>query len=290
MNYPIGKSTFIWQLKNCRSGNVQALATSLQVSCFQNAFVKIADGEADENAALLPAFIQAATSRGINVWGWQYLYGAAKLWPNRSIASIEADAAIRNLTRYPQLQGILLDPEEYYKRPGASTWAETYLTKLRAAFPALSIGLCSYRYPSLHPELPWSTFLKYSNFHAPQVYWKLSHNPAFQLNKSYTELNALASLPFFPVGSAFSESGWTPLPSELDEFDTAAHRLNLKGISWWCWDDNGIEAHPDFLRTITNHEWDTPTPPPPPSLEQRVSKLEIDVAALQAAILKTPLL
>lgn len=256
---PNGKNVMIWQLKNCTGRNMTRLADALAEMGVTRAWVKVADGLADMNDDLLGTAIIELAKVNIDVWGWQYLYGG-NIYTGASIASKEADAAIRQINQYG-LQGYILDPESQYKRKGAAAWADTYMTKLRAAFPKMPIGLCSYRYPSLHPELPWANFLRHCDFHAPQVYWLQAHNPAEQLVKSYLELTALKMMPVVPVGAAYSEYGWQPTVAELDDFDDQAHCLQLPGVSWWAWDDNGIEAHPEFYTAIKAHDWN-PTPPP----------------------------
>lgn len=250
---PAGKSVMIWQLKNCCNGSMSALAWQLKDAHIKHAWIKVADGEVDFNADLMAAAVAALREQQIGVWGWQYLYGGNK-FIGTSIAAQEAEAAIRNIKRYA-LDGFVLDPESHYKRPGAQTWASTYMTKLRAVLPDITIGLCSYRFPSLHPELPWQAFLRSTDFHAPQVYWKLATDPGKQLDRSVRELTGLRKLPIVPVGAAFSEGGWSPTVKQIDEFDCEAHLLNLPGVSWWAWDDRGIEAHPDWYNAISNHRW-----------------------------------
>src|SRR4030065_446521 len=89
--------------------------------------------------------------------------------------------------------------------------ASSYMNHLRAALPSLPIGLCSYRWPSYHRELPWREFREYCNFDAPQVYWVGKHDPISQLNQSYAEFQAMIPwLPFVTVGSADIDRVWTP--------------------------------------------------------------------------------
>jgi len=117
--------------------------------------------------------------------------------------------------------------------------------------------LCSYRFPSLHPELPWSSFLRRSDFHAPQVYWMQADNPGEQLQRSVRELLALRALPVVPIGAAFVEAGWQPTVAGINEFDRMAQALKLPGIGWWEWGENGhgAEYHPDWWAAISAHNW-----------------------------------
>jgi hypothetical protein len=267
---PTQKGVFIWQLSWCAGGDPIRLADMARAAGFQWVCIKAADGVKDFNqggatwqgAALLPGAVAALRGAGIKVVGWQYIYGANLL--HQSLAAREAEIAVQNINRFG-FDCWIIDPESQYKRPGAAAWANTYMTALRSSCPDLSIGLCSYRYPTLHPELPWSEFLRRSDFHAPQVYWIGSHNPAAQLQRSVRELLALKALPVIPVGAAFYEPAykWQPTVVDLDEFDQAAKSLNLPGITWWEWGEygRGAEYHPDWWAAITAHEWGQPLPP-----------------------------
>jgi hypothetical protein len=267
---PTGKGILIWQLKNCSGGDPVRLAGMAQAAGFSWVAIKAANGTADFNADLFMPAKSVLEAVGIQVWGWQYLYGA-NIYTGASIAKQEAEAAIRNINRYG-LAGWIMDPESEYKRKGAAAWADTYVTMLRSTFPSLPIGLCSYRYPSLHPELPWHNFLRRCDFHAPQVYWIDAHNPVVQLARSWQELRSLRDLPVIPIGSAYAEHGWQPTVNELDSFDQEAHILGLPGLGWWAWDDHGLEEHPDYWQAVSAHEWGAPIPPaPPPALPVAVS-------------------
>lgn len=269
---PTGKSIFTWMLRRCAGGDPARLAAMAQQAGLSWVALKMADGIYNFNQGsppswvgpnLLPGAVDALRAAGIRIFGWQYIYGANNL--RQSIAAAEAAIAIRNIQLY-EVDGWLLDPEGEYKRPGASAWADTYMTALRSACPDLSIGLCSYRFPTLHPELPWNNFLRHCNFHAPQVYWIQAHNAGDQLRRSYRELKALRDLPVVPVGAAYYDTGfhWQPTVAELNEFNQVAHELECPGISWWEWGENGNGAEYilEFWRAISAHEWGEPPVPP----------------------------
>ena len=259
MNHPVGKGVFIWQLDKCAGGNPAELARQLASLGFTWAAVKLANGMADFKPELVGPAFEALALAGVSPWAWHYIYGG-NIITGASIAKQEAAAAVRNIQRFGPA-GWIIDPEGEYKRKGAAGWANTYMTAVRAAYPDLPIGLCSYRWPSYHPELPWRDFTHYCDFHAPQVYWLKARNPGEQLRRSARELTAIRDLPVVPVGSAFAEHGWQPQPGELDEFDRTAQELGLPGVSWWCWDDHGLEEHPEYRARIKAHEWGTASEP-----------------------------
>jgi len=277
MNILAGKTMFIWKLAVCAGGNPVRLAEMAKDAGISTVIIKAADGIDDQNQGttswggpnLLPAAVDCLRSAGIRAIGWQYIYGANLI--GISIAANEARAAIRNIQKY-RFDGWIVDPEKQYKRKGAAGWADVYMTALRSACPDVAIGLCSYRFPSLHPEIPWSNFLRRCDFHAPQVYWMQAHNPGDQLRRSYRELMALKSMPFIPVGAAFVEAGWQPTVAEINEFDRSAHELQLAGVSWWEWGENGqgVEYHPEWWAAISAHDWSSSAPPGDSNPPQRV--------------------
>jgi len=277
---PIGKGILIWKLALCAGGDPVSLANMARDAGFSWVCIKAVDGVSDFNqgpggdwrgANLLPGAVDALRSVGIHVAGWQYIYGANVL--KQSIAAREAEKAIANIDRWG-FNTWLIDPEAQYKRSGAAAWANTYMTALRAACPSVSIGLCSYRYPTLHPELPWADFLRHTDFHCPQIYWIGAHNPVSQLVRSRNELLALKSLPIIPVGAAYTEPAyqWQPTVADINAFDQAARELGCSGVTWWEWGENGhgAEYHPDWWAAISSHDWGQPVPPPVQSWEQRV--------------------
>ncbi len=253
MKYPVGKGIWIWQLRQCLGSDVLRLAHEIKRLGCSYVVIKAVNGLSEYNTDLFGAAKAAFDALGIAVWGFHYIYGGST-FTGASIAKGEADRAIQVVKRY-NLAGLFLDAESEYKRKGGAVWADTYLTALRATLPDLPLGLCSYRWPSVHPEFPWSSFLRRVDFHAPQVYWMQAQNSGEQLRRSVRELSALKALPIVPVGSAFFEHNWQPTVASINSFDQTAHELHLPGVSWWCWDDRGLESHPEYQAAIAAHKW-----------------------------------
>lgn len=256
---PKGKGVQVWNLTDPEVTAAQIIDVG-----FDWIAVKAADGTLDHNQTAGPgklfAFVQALRNAGKVVFGWQYVYGAN--WRGSSFAKLEAEAALRNIRRFG-FDGWLIDAESEYKRKGSAAWADQYMVTLRAGLPWITLGLQSYRFPSLHSDLPWQSFLRHVDFHIPQVYWVKSSNPGAQLRKSVQELTALKSLPVVPTGSAYYEHSWGPTPAQLDEFNSVARGLDLPGVLWYCWDDQGLSTHPDWLETIKAHKWPVEVIPQP---------------------------
>jgi hypothetical protein len=250
MDHPVGKGVLIWDLAHTAGGNSLTLAAKAQELGLQWAALKISNGTAPFQAGLLPAAIMALRGAGISVWGWSYIYlvGRTLLLQGKEEAQLAADLVLKY-----GLDGFLIDGESECKRPRGAVAAEHFATTLRLRLPEIPIGLCSFRFPSLHPDFPWRPLLRICDFHAPQVYWQGAHNPAEQLERSYRELKALKDIPLVPTGSAYAEHGWQPTVQEIDAFDARAHALGLPGVSWWSF--QAIESHPEFYAAIARHEW-----------------------------------
>lgn len=242
MNFPKGKGAYIWNLiaKELFDGDFVALATWMAHELKINwVSIKIADGIFPSNRLVLrdgngnitgyddtiiQKFIDACTRSGIEVWGWQYIY--LTFYPKE-----EALMAISRMKKFPGLKGFILDPEiEAEKSP--DTNQGVYCDTLRAGLrPETSIGLSSWRFPSLHPGMNWNAWLNVSNFHCPQVYWMQAHNPVEQLQRSAKELLEMKNMPFIPVGAMYHEQSWQPTKEEVLAFDKEAEKY--PATLWW---------------------------------------------------------
>lgn len=255
-----GKGFFIWQINNTESGNVNNIANLAAQAKYSHVLIKIADGAYSYNlnssgVDLVPPLVQALHSKGIKAWGWHYVYGDG---PND-----EANKAIQRI-RQTGVDGYVIDAEGEYKDPGKDQAANTFMSRLRSSFPSFPIALTSYRYPSLHPQIPWEEFLSRCDYNMPQVYWISAHNPADQLARSVNEFQAMSPFrPIIPVGAAFRSGSWSPTTGDITQFFQTARSLNLSAANFWEW------AHcrmylPSIWNTIRDYQWATQPPPPPP--------------------------
>lgn len=248
-----GKGFFTWKIPKCENGDAGQIAAHAKAAGLTHMLLKVADGTViyhgtwgDPTDYTTPV-VNALRSKGIKVWGWHYIYG--------DYPTSEANVAIARIRQY-NLDGYVLDVEKEYKDPGKRSAAKQFMATLRAACPDLSIALSSYRFPSYHPQIPWAEFLERCDINMPQVYWLKSHNPADQLERSVSELQAKKpSLPIIPTGAAFREYGWQPTDAEVLEFFNKAKELNLAGVNFWEWSDARSGIIPGVWETIQNYKW-----------------------------------
>lgn len=256
MTNPTGKGMFVWQLNRCAGGDPEKLATMARAAGLQWVAIKHHNGIQTRNGNF-GAHALALRAAGIEPWGWGYIYGQQP--------ELEADLAIWR-TQELGLVGYFINAEHEYKAVGMGARAARFMGRWLQRAPTLPKGLCSYRFPSLHPQFPWVEFLQGCDFHAQQLYWledDRPNAPSIQLERSLNELRGRRPLPFVPLGSASPNDAatWFPTVAQLTDFHNACVRYRLAGAGWWAWDH--AEAHPDWWAAISAHQW--PDQPPAPS-------------------------
>jgi hypothetical protein len=280
-----GKGFFTWKLTLAEGGNPAQIAATAKNAGLSHVVIKIADGKYpyhgvyDNPRDYVTPTIDGLRRAGIQVWGWHYVYGADPIG--------EAEIAIRRVKQY-NLDLYAIDAEKEYKAPGMGYAARRFMSHLRSALPDLPIALCSYRYPSLHPQLPWKEFLDKCDYSMPQVYWQARHDPAYQLERCYREYQTrVPSRPLIPVGAAFSEHGWQSTAEDVQVFLQKAQELNLSSVTFWEWTDARSGLLPGVWEAIANTHW--PGDPVEPNMgEKLIAALNAhDTAALTNLYLPT---
>ena len=268
-----GNTIYHWKVREIASGDPVAIAARARELKLRHVIVKAAEGSFRYNLRpplwldnVLGPYIEAMNAVGVQVWGFQYIYGIAP--------ESEADMALEQMRKY-NFAGWIVDAEGEIKgKPGAVV---KYFDRLRKGFPSAEIGGTTYRWPTVHPEFPWAEFISRIDFHMPQVYWQNSHNPVWQLDrclKEYRELEArlrLPAKPIIPIGAAYHENGWQPTTDEITAFYNAVRARNLPGVSWWEWAHSiryGLES---TIRAFP--AWGEALPPAPKTLEERFDDL-----------------
>lgn len=224
---PTGNGYFIWIMDRCTGGNPQAIADRAAAAGLKWVAIKIANGILPYGKlAQNKAVVEALHARGIQAWGWHYVYGYSP------VREAEVAAEQVDLTG---VDGYIINAEVEYKLEGMSAAARKYMDTLTTRVNK-PIGVTSFRFPSLHREFPWKEFLPRVDFNMPQVYWIGANNPGYQLRKAVRESLELApNLPIIPLGAAFTEWGWNPTGGEILEFRVTASSLKLPGYGWWEW-------------------------------------------------------
>ena len=248
-----GKGFFTWRIPNCEHGDPKRIAELAAEANLTHMLLKVADGTGAYNGTwgdpkdYITPVITQLRSRGIKVYGWHYLYGDE---PNA-----ESAIAIKRIRQF-NLDGYVLDIEAEYQKTAKKAAAERFMGQLRSAYPALVIALSSYRFPSLHPQVPWKEFLEDCTVNMPQVYWMKAHNPGEQLVRCVREFRAMnPSRPIIPTGAAFKEHGWSATAKEVTEFLRVAKELNLTGANFWEWSSARSSDLPGVWDAVRDFPW-----------------------------------
>ncbi len=248
-----GKGWYLWQLQQC--GAPQQIADEAHLNGVSHLLVKVANGVAPYNGDGVKQLVEACQPYGIDVWGWHYLYH------NEPV--VEAALVIRRINE-TGVTGYVFDCESECK--GKSTQASQFSHLVRDSvgrdFP---LALSSYRFPSLHTELPWSAYRSVTNMDIPQVYWEQAHNAGAQLNRSILEYTRLSPrLPYLPTGATYKWNGWKPTLDDVISFLDAVRTNGLPGMNFWEWSlcKRDLPEIWSYLSPLIYN----PAPPPVPSL------------------------
>ncbi|MCW5876467.1 MAG: hypothetical protein KIS85_06250 [Anaerolineales bacterium] len=255
-----GKGMYLWIIyrilggKEGRPPSEEAVAEFARQAGLTHVLIKVAESgylyNIHQGVDLVPELVAALKARGIQAWGWQYIYG----YPEK-----EADAAIRRVKDL-DLDGFVVNAEIEFKRTGMAPLAKEYMALLKQAKLGVPIGFSSFRFPSLHRELPWKEFLAGCDVNMPQVYWAGANNPAQQLQRSLAENRALASVEIVPTGAAYKEHGWRPTPQEVQQFLAACVDMGLRAANFWEW-YNAFDPALGYGEVISNFTGLDPVPP-----------------------------
>lgn len=255
----MGKGYYMWQIPRCDGGVPSRIAARAADARLSHVLIKIADGSTwpynydfDQGIDLVPPVRDALRERGVEVWGWHYVRGDDPIG--------EARLAIKR-TQELRMDGYVIDAEAQYKDRAKTNAARRFMQELRAGLPKLPIALSSYRYPQVHPDLPYSAFLEGCDYAMPQVYFEGSHNAEQQLQRSVEQYLSLSpARPVIPTAPTYSRGSWRPSPEEITRFFNKAQELGLSAANAWSWDYATRPEHLDLWQAVADVDWDGEPP------------------------------
>lgn len=253
----------IWKIPNCEGGNASVIANVASAAGLSNVLIKIANDTRPYNVDaygkdLVAPVVDALRAKGLQVWGWHYVYGYDPLG--------EARIAISQTKRFA-LDGYVIDAEVEYKEAGRDAVARTFMTELRKGLPSTPVALSSFRWPTYHRTFPYTAFLEKCDYNMPQVYWMQAHDADYDLRRSVSEFKAISPYrPIIPTGPAFGQSGWAPSASEVKTFMDTAKTLGLKGVNFYSWDYSRTKLLPVW-NEIAKYNWPPEDPAQPPQFD-----------------------
>ncbi len=273
-----GKGMMIWRIPNCEGGNAAAIANTAKAAGFSHVLIKIANDTRPYNVDasgkdLVAPVVDALRAKGLQVWGWHYVYGYDPLG--------EAKIAVSQTKRF-SLDGYVIDAEVEYKEAGRDAVARTFMNELRKGLPSTPVALSTFRWPTYHRSFPYVAFLEKCDYNMPQVYWMQAHDAAYDLKRSVSEFKDINPYrPIIPTGPAFGQSGWAPTAGEVKTFMDTAKSLGLKGVNFYSWDYSRTKLV-EVWNQIANYNW-PPDNTPQPVLFDPVPKIFLALNSRQFA-------
>jgi hypothetical protein len=217
-----GSGMWIWYLSRAAGGDPDAIAARAAAAGVRTIFVKSADGDnvwSQFNASA----IAALKATGLNVCGWQFVYGNDPLGEARAAAAAKDAGA----------DCFVIDAETAYE--GKYAQAQRYVRALRAEVgDDYPIALTSFPYVHYHGSFPYSVFLGpgAATYNLPQVYWKtIGTTPDTSLQITY-QYNTVYGAPIYPLGQAYDGTN----AADLRRFRQLSGGYGATGVSWWVWD------------------------------------------------------
>jgi hypothetical protein len=213
---------WIWYISASHGGDVRKILKQAKQSRIGTLYIKSGDGTStwsQFNKPLIRRFQRA----GLDVCGWQYVYGKQ---PKRE-AKVSAAAKRRGADCF------VIDAEAEYE--GNYSGADRYVRELRRRvgkkFP---LSLSSFPYAHFHPSFPYSVFLGpgAAQSNLPQVYWDAIGDTVREAVAVTWLNNRLYKRKIYPVGQTYMD----PRAKELTAFRRYSQNYGT-APSWWSWQE-----------------------------------------------------
>ncbi|MCC6821101.1 MAG: hypothetical protein IT579_10255, partial [Verrucomicrobia subdivision 3 bacterium] len=270
----MGRGSWIYILPTATAGlggNVPAVSnlTSLMIYLknqgLQYVVIKAAQAETvftvSGNPQFTPTVVAAAHAAGLKIFG--YLYTAGQ--------NVPGEIAMTDYIFQQGADGLVYDAEIEWETVGGNAAARSALatqlcSAVRSNWPNKFMGLSTWPYRAVHPNLPYKEFAYHCDVIMPQAYWiELGVTPTAcvtRVNNEWTSWkNGLTGIwtnaikPFLMTGQGWSSSSGTVTPAQITEFENALRTIanpvspgGFKAVDYWR-----AELHPagiwDAIRT-----------------------------------------
>jgi hypothetical protein len=216
-----GDGMWIWYVSKAAGGNVNRIARKAHRRGIETLFIKSGDGGSTWGQ-FSPQLVSALKARGLNVCGWQFVYGSH---PKR-------EARVGAATVRRGADCLVIDAESNYE--GRYAKASTYIAVLRRLIGGgYPLGLSSFPYADYHPAFPYSVFLGpgAAQYNLPQIYWKTIGDSVDVAYAHTWVWNRLYERQIMPLGQVYLN----PKPRAIRRFRKLAIAHGFQGVSWWSW-------------------------------------------------------
>lgn len=261
----LGRGSWIYILPTAVSGlggNVPSvntlsnLMTYLKNQGLQYVIIKAAqaDGvfQAGGTTQFTPEVVAAGHAAGLKVFGYLYTTGA----------NVPGEIAMADFIFNQGADGLIYDAESEWETVGGNAAARSALAiqlcgTVRTNWPNKFMGVSTWPYRALHPNLPYKEFAYYCDVIMPQAYWiELGVTPTVCVNRINSEWtswkNGLSGIwtnaikPFVMTGQGWSSASGNITAAQISEFENALRNIanpvspgGFRAVDYWR-----AELHP----------------------------------------------
>ncbi|HLA44650.1 MAG TPA: peptidoglycan DD-metalloendopeptidase family protein, partial [Aggregatilineales bacterium] len=246
-----GKGYFIWQIENCASDAATLVSRAVDAG-LGHVIIKIADGsniypmnDPDGSREKLTAeSIKGLRNAGIEVWGWQFVYGANPGPEDKAKRLVQRMHALG-------LEGVCISTQHLANNRWTAENAQVYMDTLvnmlaRAGIGNPQLALSSYRIPSQQPDFPFDDFMLFCQVAMPECYWiaKNGGDPIATLQAAYDDwFQQFPTKSIVPLGAAYGDNVtiggetfyWKARTDQITMFLNQANAMNVEAVSFWSW-------------------------------------------------------
>ncbi len=261
----MGRGSWIYILPNAINGlggnvpsvnSLSNLMTYLKNQGLQYVILKAAQADSvftvGGSVQFTPEVVAAGHAAGLKVFGYIYTTGA----------NVPGEIAMADFIFQQGADGLIYDAEVEWETVGGSAAARSALaiqlcSTVRSNWPNKFMGLSTWPYRAVHPNLPYKEFAYYCDVIMPQAYWiELGDTPTqcvTRINNEWTSWkNGLTGIwtnaikPFIMSGQGWSSGSGTVTPAQIAEFENALRTIanpvspgGFKAVDYWR-----AELHP----------------------------------------------
>lgn len=285
-NFPFGKGIWIWNVKDCLGGNVDAIIQRMKDKDLQYALIKAGDGPNTWQHQWYPELVKKFHDAGLKVLSWSYVYG---LEPVR-------EGQIASWALNQGGDGHVFDAEsEFEHLSNPIQAAEQMLQVVRGLNPDAFLAHSPFPIIDYHTKFPYATFGKYCDAVMPQVYQGDFKMPSIdavnwmyeQWSKWEAKWPVESRKPIIPVAQTYDNYQMTPpyvlSPKDIKDFVGIA--AAYKSVNFYefahinreeCWEairvskvtpptDADLGRTGGAIETPPVNSTPTPTPPAQPN-------------------------
>ena len=213
---------WIWYIEDSHGGNLSEIIRQARRSDIETLYIKSGDGT-NVWSQFSKAVVRRFHRAGLDVCGWQYVYGKRPA----------QEARVSAVAKRRGADCFVIDAEAEYE--GNYSGADRYVRALRSLvgrkFP---LSLSTFPYTQYHPAFPYSVFLGpgAATANLPQIYWDAIGDTVREAVGVTWLQNRLYKRRIFPVGQTYEN----PRAKELTAFRRYSQNYGV-APSWWSWQE-----------------------------------------------------